>query len=553
MLLEGHEYSPRIQKWTKEREANNEKLKIAIFEGSDRIGGRVLSAKAPGLPDTVCELGGMRYVSSQRLVASLIENKLGYKLGKDMHQQEVTVANNIAHLRGQQLMQTDLSNPDVLPYNFSKEELAWLNENVTPKNSADNFLGYAVETLFPTIKDHMGSGLRDWLFEQVNPQTGDPLYKTGFWNLISPVLSNEAREIAITTVGYDCLGFNTNAVDTICELYDFVPGVKYYLLNDGFDSMLWNIQQKFENSGGLVIKNKWLESFDEMKLNDGSKGVSLKFKNEATPVSARSIVLAMPQRSINLLDRSGPVLNGKTEAGKKVQFMLNAVEPIHLYKMFIAYETAWWVKKKVEKGRSVTDIPIRQCYYWADEGAKKGSDNKNAILMVYNDARSSDFWGGLRHMSLGPGDTRTANLHKPFERKIMPYSETAKNQNPWDERLRKNWKRREAPHDMVYEMHRQLKILHGVEDAPEPFEAAFMDWGDDPYGGAVHFWNPGYKSVDIRDGLINPVKDFPCYICGEAYSTNQTWVEGAFQTAELVLKEFNFPSFPSWYSKKSKI
>jgi hypothetical protein len=185
----------------------------------------VLSAKAPGLPDTVCELGGMRYVSSQRLVASLIENKLGYKLGKDMHQQEVTVANNIAHLRGQQLMQTDLSNPDVLPYNFSKEELAWLNENVTPKNSADNFLGYAVETLFPTIKDHMGSGLRDWLFEQVNPQTGDPLYKTGFWNLISPVLSNEAREIAITTVGYDCLGFNTNAVDTICMILYLVLNI----------------------------------------------------------------------------------------------------------------------------------------------------------------------------------------------------------------------------------------------------------------------------------------------------------------------------------------
>ena len=552
MLLEGEKTSSRIQKWAKERANNNEKLKIAIFEGSDRIGGRVLSAKAPGLPDTVCEIGGMRYVSSQRLVASLIENKLGYELGKDRHEQVVTVGNNIAYLRGQHLRQSDLSKPDVLPYKFSKAELKWLNEDVTPKNSADNFLGYAVETLFPTIKDHMGPGLRDWLFEQVNPQTGDPLHETGFWNLIAPVLSNEARKIAITTVGYDCLGFNTNAVDTICELYDFVPGVKYYLLNNGFDSMLWRMQKEFEENGGIVVKNKWLEGFDEMKLSDGTQGVSLQFKDEANPVSARAIVLAMPQRSINLLDRTGPVLNRKTKAGKKVQYMLNAVEPIHLYKMFIAYDRAWWTEEKVSEGRSLTDIPIRQCYYWADEGAKKDSENKNAILMVYNDAQSSDFWGGLRHMPLGPGDTATANSHKVFKRKTMPFSDVKNEEvNPWDDRLRKNWERREAPHDMVHEMHRQLKILHGVEDAPEPFEAAFMDWGDDPYGGAVHFWNPGYKSVDVVKGLINPVKGFPCYICGEAYSTNQTWVEGAFQTAELVLREFNIP-MPSWYTPKEK-
>jgi len=117
--------------------------------------------------------------------------------------------------------------------------------------------------------------------------------------------------------------------------------------------------------------------------------------------------------------------------------------------------------------------------------------------------------------------------------------------NPWVDRLRKNWNACEAPAEMVKEMHRQLKEFHGVSEAPEPIEAAFMDWADDPYGGAVHFWNPGYDSTSTLLKIIQPVDDIDCYISGEAYSTGQTWVEGAYQTAELVLRKFDIPK-PEW-------
>ncbi|MGB5555757.1 MAG: FAD-dependent oxidoreductase, partial [Flavobacteriaceae bacterium] len=151
----------------------------------------------------------------------------------------------------------------------------------------------------------------------------------------------------------------------------------------------------------------------------------------------------------------------------------------------------------------------------------------------------------LRHIPLGPGDIRTEISNKDFERKKMPFIVAKDQKNPWVQRLRKNWDERKAPHAMVLEMHRQLKELHNIEDAPEPIEAAFMDWGDDPYGGAVHFWNPGYDSTKVLEEIIQPVPNFPCYICGEAYSTNQTWVEGAFQTAELVLEKFGMKR-PKW-------
>ena len=536
MLLEGLTYSAKFRKWEKARGS----LKVALFEGSNRIGGRILSAKAPGLPNIVVEIGGMRYVSSQTYVKSLVENK--FKL--PTHQQAVTEPNNIVNLRGKKLRVADLSDPKVLPYNLSQDEIDWLNKST--QNTADNFLGYAVLKMFPDILKHHGPKLRAYLNKQkIN---GTPLYKHGFWNLAANQLSHEAYRLAVTTVGYDCLGFNTNAVDAICEYFDFTPGVSYHLLDAGYDSLFWTMQGEFQKAGGEVITDKWLEGFDEGQLPGKSKGVVLQFKGERKTRTARAVVLAMPKRSLELLEQKGPVLDPKK--APHVRFMMNAVAPIHLYKMFIAYEKPWWEKGGVTEGRSLTDIPIRQCYYWGTEGKQKNGDSKNtnSLIMAYNDALSADFWGGLRDIPLAPGDIKTESIHGKFRRKKMPFALSSVKQNEWDKRLQGNWKICEAPHVMVAEMHRQLKIMHGVTDAPEPLEAAFMDWGDDPYGGAVHFWNPGYKSTDILHKMIQPVENFPCYVCGEAYSTGQTWVEGAFQTAELVLRKFDIPD-PKWLSK----
>jgi hypothetical protein len=73
-----------------------------------------------------------------------------------------------------------------------------------------------------------------------------------------------------------------------------------------------------------------------------------------------------------------------------------------------------------------------------------------------------------------------------------------------------------------------------------------MDWTDDPFGGGVHLWNSGHKSWEVLDRMTQPVADFPCYVCGEAYSTNQTWAEGALQTAECILQKRFRLAAPGW-------
>jgi monoamine oxidase len=46
--------------------------------------------------------------------------------------------------------------------------------------------------------------------------------------------------------------------------------------------------------------------------------------------------------------------------------------------------------------------------------------------------------------------------------------------------------------------------------------------------------------------MRHPNAQYQVYICGEAYSNNQGWVEGALTSAELMLKEsFKLPHL-SW-------
>ncbi len=516
---------------------------VAVFEGSDRIGGRLLSARPPGFSDkTTCEIGGMRYVSSQTLVRSLVENEL--KL--DHYPQVVDQDTNIVYLRGKQLRFNQVQDPAALPYN-----LTWAEAQYVSQNDPSGLMAWAISKILPGVNDPPGGDLDKYLHDAV--VDGTPLYQHGFWNLVARALSSEGYFLSRSTVGYDCLGSNLNAVDMISEYFNFTPTVTYSLLTQGYDAVPWTLQKRFEQAGGKLIQKTWLAGFDKAKLHDGKPGVVLQFADGRPSVTARAIILAMPRRSLELLHREGPVLD--PSRAPQVQEMLSSVQPIPLYKLFLAYDYPWWQAVGVKQGRSLTDIPLRQLYYWPVEPlAKEPPAAGNALLMAYDDATNVDFWAGL---SGARPEVQRSSLFRKIAPQLRMFERRQTSGKPASEeeftrRLHQNWKDHPAPHEMVKEMHRQIKQMHNIQYAPAPYDAAFMDWSVDPYGGGVHLWNRGFKSWEILEQMTQPVKDFPCYICGEAYSTNQTWAEGALQTAEIVLqKHFGLPK-PKWITPNAK-
>jgi monoamine oxidase len=535
--------SKKLSTWS----GANGKLKVVVFEGSDRIGGRLLSARPPGFTDATCEIGGMRYVSSQTLIRSLVENELELP----HYVQVVDQPNNIVYLRNKQLRFHQVQDPSMLPYN-----LDWAEGQYVASNNPASLIGWAIGKLLPIVSAFTGDELRKHLKETKVDETY--LYQHGFWNLLARALSPDAYAIARSLIGYDCLGSNANAVDLICEYFDFTPDIHYYLLNHGYDSVPCTLQKRFEEAGGEVVRDTWLAGFDKTDLDDGSTGVVLHFRGKRPPVTARAIILAMPRRSLELLQREGPVFS--PNKAKHVQHLLNSVRAIPLYKLFLVYDYPWWNAVGVSQGRSLTDTPVRQVYYWpVGPGAATPAPTGKALLMAYNDATNVDFWAGLSgaktpvmHLAAALEHFRRVPPGVPLYEPQGRTEEKGADSDEFGERLRKNWDEHKAPKAMVVEMHRQLERIHNIQSAPKPIAAAYMDWSVDPYGGGVHFWNPGYKSWEILREMTQPVHDFPCYTCGEAYSTNQTWVEGALQTAEIVLQDRLGLDKPSWITLTQK-
>ena len=105
----------------------------------------------------------------------------------------------------------------------------------------------------------------------------------------------------------------------------------------------------------------------------------------------------------------------------------------------------------------------------------------------------------------------------------------------WSWRDDCDWAKYKAPAPMVGEVSRQLQAIHGLEYTPPVQTAAFRDWGDDPFGGGWNSWNIGVESWEVKQEITQPIEDCPLYICGEAYSDAQGWVEGALDTADIVL------------------
>jgi monoamine oxidase len=316
--------------------------------------------------------------------------------------------------------------------------------------------------------------------------------------------------------------------------------VNYFHVQDGYDVLPLKMADMFRQVGGTVHLQHRLKSFDQV-TSGGSPAIEMRFEHGGAvrTVVARRLILAMPRRSLELLDQSGAVL-GPDRNNRRVRDLITSVTPIPLFKLAICYPSPWWQTidpqahangatelKKITQGESITDMPVRQVYYWAvDQKTQK------AVVLIYDDGGDLDYWAGLRDQNHG----------EPFD------------SGEWDSAgaTLPRWGDYQAPRLMIEEAHRQLMIMHGVQGhagIPAPYAAAYRDWGEDPYGGGANFWHVGVNGREVFHDIIQPKPPIPVYICGEAYSNFQGWVEGPLETADQMLALHFGLQPPPWLPK----
>ena len=153
------------------------------------------------------------------------------------------------------------------------------------------------------------------------------------------------------------------------------------------------------------------------------------------------------------------------------------------------------------------------------------------LMASYDDGKDIGFWDGLR-----------AQRRKAWKAGQAAPSPADPFVGTCDKATEGDWHKYPASRRMTAEVARQLQAIHGLSYTPVVQNAAFRDWGDDPFGGGWNSWNIGVQSQEVKPRIVKPIEDRPLYICGEAYSDAQGRVEGALQTADLMLARLGLSS-----------
>lgn len=512
------------------QEAQGISDRIALFEYSNRIGGRLFTVTMPGLPNVKAEVGGMRYIKDQHPVVTSVVEHLGLPtIPFPMGAPPPVGANcNLFYLRGKHLRLHELGDPEKVPYN-----MAWPERGMGPTQLQIQVMN----NLYPNFGNLS-------LCEQMKIQVfGQPMYKFGFWNLLYRVLSNEGYQFMKDAGGYEANVANACAV-TQLPATEYGDNTEFLTLRDGYEQLPITLANFFQELPGILPSGdrlKMNQRLARIELGGGEYPYTLYFEPTATEkhvtrvlrgtaesaapeplvVRAKKVILAMPRRSLELIESSffeDPWLKEN----------LPSILIQSAFKLFLAYERPWWRALGLVAGRSVTDLPVRQIYYFGTEADQEGGKPWfNSLLMAsYNDMGTVPFWKGLEEGKPYLGFRPSCGAET--EGCIVAGDELP------------------ATDQMVRVAHKQVEEVHGLPEIPLPYAAVYHSWNEDPYGGGWHEWKAGFRLDEIMCRMRKPVPEHDIYIVGEAYSYGQGWVEGALDTAESTLQDFFGLKQPLW-------
>src|SRR5207249_1476083 len=153
------------------------------------------------------------------------------------------------------------------------------------------------------------------------------------------------------------------------EVVGNFPGQpKYKKLKNGYQQLPLAVFGKFLAQGGLYSTNRQVSGLQRYR-EGGQELIAFVARQPGNPIGvvyyARHVVLAMPRRSLELILPDSPLL-----ANAQFRADLRTVTAEAASKLFLSYDSLWWKAPPISitlGGRSDTDLPLRQCYYWGSE------------------------------------------------------------------------------------------------------------------------------------------------------------------------------------------
>ncbi|MCW5601599.1 NAD(P)/FAD-dependent oxidoreductase [Nitrosomonas sp.] len=459
--------------------------KIALFEASDRFGGRIETVEMDGF---LAEFGPMRFEKKgQPLLMQLIQT-LGLET---CYFPPYTPATNLEALFDLEKDEGRISHGH--PFN-ALELLSLGILRILQQSGGD------LNNPRDTHHWEWWATLDEPFYHQVRSEltfNGIPLHKMGFWNALSEVLSHNAlKKIIEYGTFYHLIHQNPNAAEWInFWLRGLHPGDELVGIRQGTEALITELIQALvspQYTSVQLYKNHCLSAIHQ----DGNDHLRLVLKtshHESVTVRTRHLILAIPQSPLKKLLPFFP---------DAISRIIDAVIPIPLMKCFFVTKKPWWNAATKPQTRA-SSIPARELHYYYREE----QDEKRGMVMVYGDAPSMNYW--------------------KFFVTNEPHQKAEINQN---ERLIEQYLKYLTPHPG--NIHPKERIAQ--TQAITCF--GIRDWSREPFEAGCHIWKPGIQAEQAiallaSFGLADSPAKGNIHICGEAYSDFQGFIEGGLRSA----------------------
>jgi hypothetical protein len=318
-----------------------------------------------------------------------------------------------------------------------------------------------------------------------------------------------------------------NAGEAFQILEDFPQDPTYFTFRDGFSTLPNTLRKKVEDMGGQIFLGMNVDTIHadddgyclDLTVAPPNQSSSKFVDNGVTrKIHASKVILAVASNALANIYSSSPVFNKSAQA-EQLWSDIQSVVNMRLLKINLYYEKTWWentdyVDPSIEFGPSFTDLPINSVYPFY---SLKGPEDKKrpAALTIYCDFNNTNFWQGLQN--IGPYfNSKLQREHNKPPQVLFPASVA-----------------------VVKEATKQITELYQPKcQIPEPVMTSFRLWGaESDFGYAYHQWALNADDKGVMQRLVEPICGI--YVCNEAYSDMQGWVNGSLRSADRVLSKFN--------------
>jgi len=503
------------------------KRQIVIVDRLDRIGGRLdtdlVKIKDLGgqTIDVREEEGGMRFNQSMTELLALLQEL-------DMFQQIIHFGsgddNNYYHLRGRSFTKAESKANN----NAIWSELYNLKPNEQHKSPVEIITAVYHDLVVQNGMNVPASPTpKFWQqFRLDFKYKGISLNEWGLWSLYREFgLSQECITMLADAVGFGGPFFSlVSAGEAYQILEDFPVNPMFYSLMDGYESLPLTMLKKMEL---LPVPPKVCLSTEVTSIDSkgGRFSVAVQQAKNETSITCSQVILALPAAAMQDLQAASPVLNSeKNPRADELQRNIASVVSMRLCKVNLYYNEAWWRNDiegsvpNVNDGGNFTDLPLGSVY--AFDPMVVGDVSGPAALTIYCDFNNTNFWETMQ--AVGPMFTSPLQEEYNHTRPqvMFPASEL-----------------------LVEEATKQLRDMFQMISVPPPVLTSFRLWsGEEQFGYAYHQWARFADDRAVMKTIASPVKNV--FVCNEAFSDDQGWVNGSLRSANNVLKILGIPPLP---------